>query len=91
MPPAASPAILSVRVSAAERTLLEAAASHSSTSLSDFVRRKAIEAAEADVLDRRVITIAAKDWAKFEAWVHAPAKDNPALRKLSATRPVWKR
>jgi uncharacterized protein (DUF1778 family) len=91
MPPAASPAILSVRVSAAERALLEAAAAQSSTSLSDFIRRKAIEAAEVDVLDRRIITIAAKDWARFEAWVDAPARDNPALRKLSATRAVWKR
>ena len=91
MPPAAPPAILSVRVSAAERALLETAAAQSSTSLSDFVRRKAIEAAEADVLDRSVITIAAKDWEKFEAWVHAPGRAKPALRKLAATRPVWKR
>ena len=91
MPPATAPAILSVRVSAAERRLLESAAAQSSTSLSDFIRRKAIEAAEADILDRRIITIAAKDWAKFEAWVQAPAREIPAVRKLAATRPVWKR
>ncbi|MFM9971608.1 MAG: DUF1778 domain-containing protein [Burkholderiales bacterium] len=90
MPQAASPAILSVRVSAAERTLLESAAAQSRTTLSDFIRRKAIDAAEADVLDRRSVVIAAKDWEKFEAWAHAPARKIPALRKLSRTPPVWK-
>jgi len=90
MPQSTSPAILSLRVSPSERTLLESAAKQSRTTLSDFIRRKAIEAAEADVLDRRRIVISAKDWAKFEAWVHARPRKIPALRKLSRTRPVWK-
>lgn len=85
----ASPAVLSVRVSAEERALLEAAADKARTNLSDFIRRRAIEAAEMDVLDRRVVTIAAKDWARFEAWANAPAKQVPALRKLAKTRPAW--
>jgi uncharacterized protein (DUF1778 family) len=86
----ASPAVLSVRVSADERALLEAAAEHGRTSLSDFIRRKSIEAAEADLLDRRIVTIPAKDWETFEAWAQAPAKEVPALRKLSATPPAWR-
>ena len=44
--PTASAAVLSVRVSASERALLEAAAEQASTNLSDFVRRRALEAAE---------------------------------------------
>ena len=84
-----SPAILSVRVSRDERTLLEAAAVQARTSLSDFIRRKAIEAAEADMLERRIVTIAAEDWEKFEAWAEAPARVIPALRKLSTTPPAW--
>lgn len=84
-----SPAVLSVRVSRDERLLLEAAAGHARTNLSDFIRRKAIEAAEADLLNRNTVTITAEDWEKFEAWVDAPAKDVPALRKLSTTRPAW--
>jgi uncharacterized protein (DUF1778 family) len=84
-----SPAVLSVRVSPAERVLLETAADHARTNLSDFIRRKAIEAAEQDVLDHRVVTIPAADWDKFEDWVKAPAKEVAALRKLSATRPAW--
>lgn len=87
---AASPAVLSVRVSPDERALLETAADHARTNLSDFVRRKALEAAEQDVLDHRQVTIPAGDWDKFENWVNAPAKDVPALRKLSATRPAWR-
>ena len=87
--PSASPAILSVRVSANERLLLEAAAEHAHTNLSDFVRRKAIEAAELDVLDRSLITIPAIAWEKFEAWAFAPARDIEPLRKLAASRPTW--
>ncbi|MBL8330321.1 MAG: DUF1778 domain-containing protein [Rubrivivax sp.] len=89
--PSASAAVLSVRVSAGERALLEAAAEQASTSLSDFVRRRALEAAETDLLNRRIVTIAAKDWARFEAWASAPARAVPALRKLSKTRPVWQK
>jgi uncharacterized protein (DUF1778 family) len=86
----ASPAVLSVRVSPAERALLETAAEQARTNLSDFIRRKAIEAAEQDVLERRLVTIPADDWERFERWVDAPAKDVPALRRLAATRPAWR-
>jgi len=81
--------VVSVRVSPCERDLLEVAAEQARTSLSDFIRRKAIEAAEMEVLDYRVVTIPAEDWEKFEAWVDAPAQEIPALRKLAASRPVW--
>jgi uncharacterized protein (DUF1778 family) len=81
--------VLSVRMSVGERDLLEIAAEHAHTSLSDFVRRKALDAAEMAVLDHRLVTIPAADWARFEAWVDTPAKTNPALRDLAATRPAW--
>ena len=86
--PNSSP-IVSVRVSPGERDLLEVAAEQARTSLSDFIRRRALEAAEMEVLDYRVVIIPAEDWEKFEAWVDAPAKDVPALRALAASRPVW--
>jgi len=81
--------VLSVRVSPGERVLLETAAQQAHTNLSDFIRRKAIEAAEMDILDHRVVTIPAADWDAFESWVNAPGKSIPALRKLAATRPAW--
>jgi uncharacterized protein (DUF1778 family) len=60
--------VSSVRVSEEERALLEAASEQARTSLSDFVRRKAEDAAEAELLERRIVTIPAKDWEAFEAW-----------------------
>lgn len=80
---------VSVRVSENERLLLEAAAEHARTNLSDFIRRKALEAAEMEVLEHRVVTIAAQDWERFEAWAQAPGVANDALAKLARSRPVW--
>ncbi len=81
--------VLSVRLSNEERLLLETASSQARTSLSDFVRRKALEAAEADVLERRIITIPAKDWERFEAWVNSPAREIAALKELRERLPTW--
>jgi uncharacterized protein (DUF1778 family) len=80
---------VSVRVTPTEREMLEAAAAQARTNLSDFVRRRALEAAEIELLDQRIVTIAAADWERFEAWAHAPAKPVPALRELAAIRPAW--
>lgn len=80
---------VSVRISLPEREMLEAAAAQARTSLSDFVRRKALEAAEIELLGHPVVTIPAADWDRFDAWAHAPAKPVPALQDLAATRPVW--
>ena len=81
--------VLSVRVSASERDLLESAAMIARTSLSDFVRRKAIEAAEIEIMTQNVVTIPAADWERFEAWVNEPAKVVPGLAELAARKPVW--
>ncbi len=80
---------VSVRLSPAERETLEAAALQARTTLSDFVRRKALEAAEEDLLFHPRVTIPAADWEKFEAWAHAPAKPVPALAALAAITPAW--
>jgi uncharacterized protein (DUF1778 family) len=42
-----------------------------------------------DLIERRLVTIPAADWEKFEAWVDQPAKDIPALRDLAERRPAW--
>jgi uncharacterized protein (DUF1778 family) len=81
--------VLSVRVNSAERAVLEAAAEQCHTSLSEFVRRKALESAETEVLNRTVVSIPAKDWAAFEAGVRRPAKKLPALVELARRKPSW--
>ena len=83
--------VLSVRVSPDERALLEAAADQAQTNLSDFVRRKALEAAENDVLNRRIVAIPAKDWEAFETWAKRPPQTSPALRALLDLTPTWER
>jgi len=78
-------------VSLKECALLEAASSHSRTNLSDFVRRKALEAAELDVLERRIVTIPAKDWKRFEAWATEPAREISGLKDLALRPSTWRR
>lgn len=79
--------VLSVRVNDEERFLLEAASEQAHTNLSDFIRRKALEAAEIEFLERRIVTISAKNWEAFEAWAHRPARKIAALEKLASTPP----
>lgn len=83
--------VLSVRVSPRERALLEAAAEQSRTTLSDFMRRKAVDAAEAEMSQQGIVTIPAKDWEAFEAWVNRPAEAVPALAELASRIPSWER
>ena len=86
-----SSSVLSVRLSEEERLLLEAASAQARTNVSDFVRRRALEAAEADVSDRRIVTIPAKDWARFEAWAKRPARAIAALKELGRRPPTWRK
>ena len=83
--------VLSVRLSEDERVLLETASSQARTSLSDFVRRKALEAAEVDLLDRRIVTIPARDWARFEAWAARPAREIAGIKELTRRPPTWRK
>jgi uncharacterized protein (DUF1778 family) len=83
--------ILSVRVSPDERAVLEAAAEQSRTTLSDFMRRKAVDAAEAEMFHRGIVTIPAKEWEAFESWINRPAENIPALAELARRVPSWER
>lgn len=82
---------VSVRLSSRERDVLEAAATQARTSLSDFVRRRALEAAEIELMSSPRVIIPAADWERFEAWAGRPAEAVPALRALAAVKPVWER
>jgi uncharacterized protein (DUF1778 family) len=86
-----SSSVLSVRLSDQERALLEAASSQVRTNVSDFVRRKALEAAEMEVLERRIVLIPAKDWERFEAWAAKPAREIAALKELARKPPTWRK
>jgi uncharacterized protein (DUF1778 family) len=83
--------VLSVRLNKQERALLETASAQAQTNLSDFVRRKALEAAESAVLERRIVTIPAKDWQRFEAWASKPAREVAGLKELAGRPPTWRK
>jgi uncharacterized protein (DUF1778 family) len=85
-----STTVVSVRVSDEERGLLEAASELARTTLSEFIRRKAVQAAEADVLDRRIFMIPAKDWEAFEVWANRPAEEIEGLKDLVGKAPTWR-
>jgi uncharacterized protein (DUF1778 family) len=87
--PMATLSSVSVRVSAQERQLLEAAAEQFRTNLSDFLGRKAVETAEIELGLRNLVVIPAAAREAFEAWVDSPAQDVPALGKLSKAIPAW--
>lgn len=86
-----SSSVLSVRVNPNERALLEEAAGQARTTLSDFVRRKALESAELEILDQRLVTISVKDWEAFESWLSKPAGSNAGLEALAKRKPVWEK
>ena len=78
---------VSVRMTANERDLLEAAARTAHTNLSDFIRRKAIEAAELELLTNpRPVVIPAEDWEKFEEWVDKVGQAHYTPHQTAATR-----
>ena len=53
-------------------------------------QRELIDRAAEDVLlDQRLIQLGPEAWERFNALLDAPAKDNPALRALLASKPVW--
>ncbi len=41
------------------------------------------------MLKRTVVTIPAKDWEAFEAWIDRPAEPVRALQKLARVIPSW--
>lgn len=86
-----SSSVLSVRVTPDERALLEEAAAQSRTTLSEFMRRRAVEAAETEILGRSIVAIPAKDWEAFEAWSDRPAEAVPGLAELARRKPSWER
>ena len=84
-----STTVLSVRISPAERAVLEAASEGARTNLSDFVRRASLEAAELSMLSRNIVSIPAQRWEEFEAWVFRAPVKNLKLQKLASKKPTW--
>ena len=82
-------AVLSVRVTQAEKSLLQAAAEQACSAMSEFMRRKALEAAEHEIMSRRVVTLENEQWEAFESRLNQPAQTIPAVQELFSRQPAW--
>ena len=74
--------VLSVRVSPEEKQMLQVAAEQSRSSVSDFIRRKSLEAAENALMERRIITLSEDDWVSFEDRMAEAPKVIPLVKEL---------
>lgn len=81
--------VLSVRVSSQERALLQVAAERSHSSVSDFVRHNALEAAASLMMDQRVITLSQADWEDLETQLAEPPERKEALVSVMNKKTSW--
>ncbi|MEE4184206.1 MAG: DUF1778 domain-containing protein [Gammaproteobacteria bacterium] len=80
---------LNLRIKEHSRELIEQAAEVANTTVSDFVREAAIDAATNTLLDRTLFQLDAKRWDKFAALVDASPADNARLNDLMQRQPAW--
>lgn len=73
---------LDLRLSKAAKQTLQAAAAVARKSVSEFVLETALNEAEAQLADRRVFALGAKDWDAFLAALDAPPRRHPRLERL---------
>ena len=73
---------LDLRLTPEAKQRLYAAAQAEQRSVSEFVLQSALERADETLADQRVWSLSAEQWAKFQAALDAPPRDNPRLRKF---------
>ncbi len=82
---------LDLRLSAAAKETLRAAATAAHRSISDFVLESALARADETLADRRHFGLDAARWNAFLAALDAPVRKLPRLRRLLAERSVFER
>ena len=73
---------LDLRLTPADKQMLQAAAAASRRSVSEFVLESALTRAEETLPDRRRIELNAEDWAAFQAALDAPVRPLPRIARL---------
>ena len=82
---------INLRARSEQRDLIDRAASTLGKNRSDFMLDAACEKAQAIVLDRTFFALDDAAFARFTALLDTPIEPNPALDRLLARRPLWKR
>jgi uncharacterized protein (DUF1778 family) len=75
---------LDLRLSSSDKRTLEAAASVSSRSVSEFVRESALSRADEMLADRRAFVLSKAKWTEFQAALDAPTRPLPRMQRLLA-------
>jgi uncharacterized protein (DUF1778 family) len=82
---------LNLRLTCAQDAVLRSAANARGESASEYVLRHAVEAAEADLADRRVFVVDDAAWQELQALMSAPAPLPLPMAKLLANPTVLER
>lgn len=77
---------LDVRISRSAKSKLQAAASASHRSMTDFVMESALSKAEEMLAERRIFALNAANWTAFQAALDAPARPLPRMKALLEKR-----
>jgi uncharacterized protein (DUF1778 family) len=80
---------INLRVRPAQRELIDRAAQILDLPRTDFMLEAATRAAENVLLDQRLFMLDKSSYQAFEKALNAPVAENPALRRLLATRAPW--
>ncbi len=80
---------LNLRIPAAERNLIDWAASSTGKTRTDFILEAARRAAEDALLDRALISVSPKAYREFLKRLDAPPRPNKLLKKTMQTPPPW--
>ena len=73
---------LNLRLTPAQDAVLRQAAASRGESTSDYVLRHAVEAAEADLADRRVFVVDDEAWDELQGLLSAPSRLPSAMTEL---------
>ncbi len=80
---------LDLRLTAAAKRTLQAAAAAEHKSVSEFVLDSALTRAEERLADRRHFALSTKDWIAFLEALDAPPREHPRLKRLLQERSVF--
>ena len=80
---------MNLRIKPKVRGLIDRAADITGKNRTDFMVEAATRAAEDALLDRTLITLNSRDYAKFVARLDAPPRANDRLKKTMRTRAPW--
>jgi uncharacterized protein (DUF1778 family) len=80
---------LNLRIPAAERNLIDLAASSTGKTRTDFILEAARRAAEEALLDRALISVSPKAYREFLKRLDASPRPNKSLKKTMQAPPPW--